>query len=28
VLRPMFEWLGERYDEESVRATMSRKHSV
>jgi hypothetical protein len=27
-LAPMFAWLGESYDEESVRATMSRKHSV
>jgi len=27
-LAPMFAWLGEPYDEESVRATMARKHSV
>ncbi len=28
VLAPMFAWLGEEYDEASVRATMERKHSV
>jgi hypothetical protein len=27
-LAPMFAWLGEEYDAESVRATMARKHSV
>jgi len=27
-LAPMFTWLGEEYDPESVRATMARKHSV
>jgi hypothetical protein len=27
-LAPMFEWLGEQYDEDTVRATMSKKHSV
>jgi hypothetical protein len=28
VLRGMFEWLGEPWDEQAVRAVMSRKHSV
>ncbi len=28
LLAPMFAWLGEEYDETSVRATMARKHSV
>jgi hypothetical protein len=28
VLAPMFEWLGEEYDEAAVRETMARKHSV
>jgi hypothetical protein len=27
-LAPMFTWLGEQYDEATVRATMARKHSV
>ena len=27
-LEPMFAWLGERFDEESVKATMAKKHSV
>lgn len=28
VLRGLFEWLGEEYDEESVRATMAVRHSI
>ena len=28
VLRGLFEWLGEPWDEDAVRAVMARKHSV
>ena len=27
-LAPMFAWLGEQYDEASVKQTMTKKHSV